>query len=78
MVGASGFLLAVADSLEIFRDASLAVPLGNFLDGIFDWDLGNLLEGIFFLMLENLLEVIFAMSCFLWDIICVATGRLRF
>ena len=58
--------------------SSLAVPFENFLDGIFDWDFGNLLEGIFFLMLENLLEVIFAMSCFLWDIICVATGRLRF
>ena len=65
MIGASGFLLAVADALDIFRDASLAVPLGNFLDGIFDWDLGNLLEASLDDFFGNLLDGILAIVCFL-------------
>ena len=74
MVEASGFLLSVADALEIFRDASLAVPLGNFLDGIFDWDFGNLLEGILDDFFGNILDGIFAMSCFLLAAISLRRG----
>ena len=63
--GVTDFSLCAFGPFDIFREAILAVPLANFLDGIFVWDLGNFLEGIFFLMVEDFFDGSFAMSCLL-------------